>query len=1090
MNASVRLSAVLAFLVAYAAYASSLEDGLVAYWAFDEGTGDVASDLSGNGNHGTIHDGTWVDGVSGSGLDLTGGYVNAGTGIPSFAGTAPYSIVAWVKGDAPQGWLVTRTNMGPPPYEVEFGLNVGGELYFFRNAPPGMNSYVECNMGIEPGMWRLVAAVYNGLDMSLYVDGNFEAFSDSVAGGGAPDIAVILGGFHFYGTPVAALDGQVDEVRIYDRALSDTEIELLYQYADGAANALSIAGTVRFMADDGHEYPAKHVKVSVYDDNPFPFSDEHIVTGHTDDNGSFNFDRDSNGNPILNEDSMPWGGGRDIYVKIIAENDAAFVTPDPLSGAYNHTTETIPDVPGGTVNVGTVILLGENSGAFGFLEAARIARGRVQEITSLTPSQKRIEYPADSPSYDDLVNRIYMDAFSAYGPFDPKRMRHLWHEYGHAVHDEIDPAVGLPGSYGSQTGWDTETDEGTALSEGWAEFFVVIVDRDPDGDVTNGLDSPHNKIEEGADWHSKDPNKIEGCAASILWDLYDVANDDAIDANWTEIWAIMSQDHPVRMYSPTDNDDFYHDWTTRCGETRAFQEIYIDHGFPVADDDREDNDANDQASDLGALGTGEHAWADLICVDQDWYVFSMSTAAGAGDRASITFSQTRGDLDLYVYDSSDQLVGQSEGESDTETVSLPEGLPAGTYYIQVVGKGGDYSPNYTLRVSLSSPTSLPPTNLDLPTAYDTGKYDNDDITSSTAPHITGHAVPASTVRLYVGPPGSYVLVGTGAADGSGEFDIAVTTPLSEGQNEITATAEESGKTESDHSSPPLTVTVDTQPPTVSPPDMIEDIMHGGKYPDDDVVSDPSPEFQGTTDPDCDWVLYVDGDEEHQGTTTSGSWQWWINPVAEGSHVIGIKAIDAAGNESGTETLSILIDLTAPTSSHGIDGDQVTLSAVDTGGSGVSRTKYRINGESWLTYVDPFTISPDDTVEYYAKDIAGNKEQPYNSFGPTYTLTVGTVNGSWGEVHVEPDQSDYLPGTPVGLMAIPNDGKSFTHWQIFDPNYPGDANYAQLDANTSIAIVMDDDREVTAVFKCGSSMGPLLPMMLGALGLSVLLRRRG
>ena len=59
-------------------------------------------------------------------------------------------------------------------------------------------------------------------------------------------------------------------------------------------------------------------------------------------------------------------------------------------------------------------------------------------------------------------------------------------------------------------------------------------------------------------------------------------------------------------------------------------------------------------------------------------------------------------------------------------------------------------------------------------------------------------------------------------------------------------------------------------------------------------------------------------------------------------------------------------------------------------------------------------------------------------------------------------------TVVTLTAVPNEDKTFKHWEIYDPNRPGDANYAVLDTNDVLTLVMDADREVTAVFRCGTS----------------------
>jgi PGF-CTERM protein len=46
--------------------AEGADDGLVAEWRFDEGSGSVLADSSGNGNDGVIHGATWVEGKGSS----------------------------------------------------------------------------------------------------------------------------------------------------------------------------------------------------------------------------------------------------------------------------------------------------------------------------------------------------------------------------------------------------------------------------------------------------------------------------------------------------------------------------------------------------------------------------------------------------------------------------------------------------------------------------------------------------------------------------------------------------------------------------------------------------------------------------------------------------------------------------------------------------------------------------------------------------------------------------------------------------------------------------------------------------------------
>lgn len=100
----------------------------------------------------------------------------------------------------------------------------------------------------------------------------------------------------------------------------------------------------------------------------------------------------------------------------------------------------------------------------------------------------------------------------------------------------------------------------------------------------------------------------------------------------------------------------------------------------------------------------------------------------------------------------------------------------------------------------------------------------------------------------------------------------------------------------------------------------------------------------------------------------------------------------------------------------------------------------------------------------------------------YSLTLYEVNGHMGQVAFDPTPDDanaprFGARTEVTLTAVPNAGKSFKEWEIFDPNYPGDDNHAVKDTNNPIVIVMDTDRQVEVAFKCGSGVDEILPLLV-------------
>lgn len=110
-----------------------------------------------------------------------------------------------------------------------------------------------------------------------------------------------------------------------------------------------------------------------------------------------------------------------------------------------------------------------------------------------------------------------------------------------------------------------------------------------------------------------------------------------------------------------------------------------------------------------------------------------------------------------------------------------------------------------------------------------------------------------------------------------------------------------------------------------------------------------------------------------------------------------------------------------------------------------------------------------------------------------TLTITAVNGQWGQVQLDPEPNDanqptYEVGTVITLTAVPMEGRVFAEWRIYDPNRPGDANYVTTDTNDTLAIAMNDDYEIDAVFRCGSSVRNAFPYLLIAATCSLISRR--
>ena len=123
------------------------------------------------------------------------------------------------------------------------------------------------------------------------------------------------------------------------------------------------------------------------------------------------------------------------------------------------------------------------------------------------------------------------------------------------------------------------------------------------------------------------------------------------------------------------------------------------------------------------------------------------------------------------------------------------------------------------------------------------------------------------------------------------------------------------------------------------------------------------------------------------TGDGATWQSYVGPVTvsgEGKHAVSYRASDVAGNSSGTKSLPVWIDQTAPqttlaaTRGAGVEGaDSATLTFTGTDAlSGVAQTTYRIDGGDWATVgAGKVTVNGfgEHTVDFASTDVAGNAE---------------------------------------------------------------------------------------------------------------------
>jgi len=201
--------------------------GLVAHYAFE----DNLQDSSGNGHDGVLAGDpnfpvSYVTGSAGSALQFDGTdgheYVDLGTFNPS-AATNQLSLALWVKWDGPSGsWqgLMGKRNSGDWDSAIMMWyLELERDVWDIRFAQPGTS--VNTGHMLQESQWTHVAVTYDGTTATVYADGEVIGEGDFSFGEDkeAPmqiGCAASGGGNPFNGT--------LDEVRIYDRVLSEEEI--------------------------------------------------------------------------------------------------------------------------------------------------------------------------------------------------------------------------------------------------------------------------------------------------------------------------------------------------------------------------------------------------------------------------------------------------------------------------------------------------------------------------------------------------------------------------------------------------------------------------------------------------------------------------------------------------------------------------------------------------------------------------------------------------------------------------------------------------------------------------------------------------
>jgi hypothetical protein len=199
--------------------------GLVAAYAFDEGSGTVAADASGNGNTGTLAGVAWTAaGRNGAAVsfDGAGGAITVANS-PGITLTGGFTVSAWVNPAALNGYqtILIKETTGNGSYFLQ---TLGNEVDSGIFDGTAFREHVTTGANLAPGTWYYLAGVFDDVNntFTIYLNGTpilSEAETSSML---VNNQDLVFGQSHVG----ERWNGIVDDLRIYDSVLSQAEIEI------------------------------------------------------------------------------------------------------------------------------------------------------------------------------------------------------------------------------------------------------------------------------------------------------------------------------------------------------------------------------------------------------------------------------------------------------------------------------------------------------------------------------------------------------------------------------------------------------------------------------------------------------------------------------------------------------------------------------------------------------------------------------------------------------------------------------------------------------------------------------------------------
>lgn len=208
-------------LVVTVAVTPPISQNLLLGLNFNEGTGTTAQDVSGHNHTGTLSNATWTTGKNGGGISFSGN-ANSYIDIPNesdFDLTTNFTVSLWMKTSTFGSAWAALVSKGDSSWSLT-RYNTANTLDFNTFSPSAND--LQGTVNVASNTWHHVAIVYDGATKKLYVDGAVDAQASFTQTLSTNNFPVRIGGNAEYTT--GTFNGSVDDVRIYNKALTQAEI--------------------------------------------------------------------------------------------------------------------------------------------------------------------------------------------------------------------------------------------------------------------------------------------------------------------------------------------------------------------------------------------------------------------------------------------------------------------------------------------------------------------------------------------------------------------------------------------------------------------------------------------------------------------------------------------------------------------------------------------------------------------------------------------------------------------------------------------------------------------------------------------------